>query len=344
MKNISKLVPFILIILVISFQSCKKTELEYEKMPYNGIQRFTVLGSTGDSTRCLISGDSITIFWNPDITLPTSIRPSIVLEPGAVISPASGETVPFNRNTVYTVTAQDGTVKTYRLVPSQTIPFPSVSGVNTASWITTTQLSITGEYFLPNADTAGTQVYMQRVADGFEFPLTLVKRFITNYSLRATLPTFSAEHEVGLHRLYVKSGNRIARPYDVNMLPPGISNVTRTSDFAGKGNDIHAGDTLTISYSVSDNYGGNLAKHYSVNGVQSILIFIDYDNMIPVTQFTVGTNTLTFKVPDSVKDNIGKTVSQFRLLFKAVPQESVTSSVYRHDVSFWDTPCKIVAK
>lgn len=343
MFKITTIIPFILLVIGVSLQSCKKTELEYEQSPYNSIKRFTVLGSTGDSTRCLINGDSITVFWNPDVALPSSIRPSIVVEPGAVISPGSGESVPFNRNTVYTVTAQNGTVKTYRLTPSQTVPFPVVSGVNAAAWLSTTQLNITGEYFLANTDTSAVQVYMQRVSDGFEFPLTLIKQLTTNYSLRVTLPPFSTEHEVGLHRLYVKAGSRIARPYNVNMLVPAINYVTRVSDFSQKGKDLHAGDEVTVTYTATDNYGGAIAKHYNTSGVQSLLLFIDYDNMPAVTDFTITENTIKFKIPDSIKSHIGKEITQVRLLFKAVPQESVTSSSYRHDVSFWDTPSKIVA-
>lgn len=344
MNKINTIIPFLLLVIGVSFQSCKKTELEYEKSPLTNIRRFTVLGSEGDSTRSLISGDSITIFWNPDVALPANITPTIILEDGATISPASGQAVPFNKTTVYTVTAQNGTTKTYRLNPSNKIPYPVVSLVNTAAWLSTTQLNIGGEYFLANADTANISVYMQRVSDGFEFPLTVIKAQTTNYSIRATLPAFSAIHDIGIHRLFVKAGNRIASPYEVNMLIPAISNVTRVSDLLQKGKDVHVGDTLTFTYSATDNYDGKIANYYSLNGVQSVLLFIDYDNMIPVTNFTISGNTLKLVVPEKMKDYIGREMPQCRFLFKAVPQESNNLTAYRHDISFWETPSKIVAK
>lgn len=344
MKKLYTLIPLILIVIGMNLQSCKKTEIEYEKSPLNGIMRFTVLGSEGDSTRSLINGDSITIYWNPDVALPTNITPHIILEEGATISPASGQQVPFNKTTVYTVTAQNGTVKTYWLNPSKKIPYPVVALVTQAAWITSTQLNISGEYFLANADTANISVYMQRVSDGFEFPLEMLKPLTTNYSIRVNLPKFSAQHDIGQHRLYVKTGSRIATPYNVNMLIPPIENTTRESDFLQKGKDIHPGDTLTVTYTATDNFSNKIANYYSAGGVQSLLLFIDFDNMIPVTNFTVSGNTIRLVVPESMKDHIGKSISQCRLLFKAVPQESNTSYMYRHDISFMETPSKIVAR
>ena len=313
MKKLYTIIPVLLIVIGVSLQSCKKTEIEYEKSPLNGIMRFTVLGSEGDSTRSLINGDSITVYWNPDVALPASIIPHIILEDGATVSPASGQSVPFNKTTVYTVTAQNGTVKTYWLNPSKKVPYPVVSLVTQAAWITSTQLNISGEYFLANADTANISVYMQRVSDGFEFPLEVLKPLITNYSIRVNLPKFSAQHDIGQHRLYVKTGNRIATPYNVNMLIPPIDNVTRVSDFLQKGKDIHAGDTLTVTYTATDNFSNKIANYYSPTGVQSLLLFIDYDNMIPVTNFTVSGNTIKLIVPDKVNDYIGKSISQCRI-------------------------------
>ena len=344
MKKIYLLIPAILITIGMGLQSCEKTEVEYEKSPLTNIRRFTVLGSEGDSTRSLISGDSITVYWNPDVALPANVTPNIILEKGATISPASGQSVPFNKTTIFKVTAENGDVKTYWLNPSKKIPYPVVSLVNSAAWLNTMQLNIGGEYFLANADTANISVYMQRVADGFEFPLTLVKTLTTNYSIRATLPAFSSEHDIGAHRLFVKTGNRIARPYEVNMMIPSINFVTRESDFVEKGKDIHVGDTLTINYTSTDNYSGKLANYYSTKGVQSLLLFIDFDNMIPVTNFTVTNNTIKLVVPETMKPYIGKSITQCRLLFKAVPQESNNSTSYRHDVSFYEAPSKIAAK
>ncbi len=338
-------IPVILAVIGMSLQSCEKTEVEYEKSPLNSIKRFTVLGSEGDSTRCLINGDSITVYWNPDVELPVSITPAIIVEEGATVYPASGEPVPFNTATIYTITAQNGATRTYWLNPSQNVPFPVISSVNSSvAWLSTTRMNINGEYFLANADTSEITVYMQRVADGFEFPLELIKNLTTNYAIRANLPAFSEEHDIGPHRLFVKTGDRTARPVTIDMLIPAISHVTRESDLLEKGEAIHPGDTLTIHYTSSDNYNGKIANYYSAGNVQTILLYISYDLMIPVTDFTVSDSTIKVILPDSIAEHAGELVSQCRLLFNSVPQDQVTSTVYRHDVSFFETPCTIVAE
>jgi hypothetical protein len=249
MFNINKIIPLILIIAT----SCKKTEYEHEKSPYNNIKQFIIAGSTGDSTKCLISGDSIIIYWNPDVALPANITPSIVVDGKATISPASGATVPFNENTMYTVTAENGDVKTYRINVVLSMPIPAISRVSTPlTWLNSSQIYIYGEYFLANNDTSEIEAYMQRVSDGFEIPLELVRSRTTNYTLVANLPEFTAEQDTGLHKLFVKTGERVSPGIDVQLLTPSISYVTRESSFVQDGQDIHAGDWLTINYTATD--------------------------------------------------------------------------------------------
>lgn len=108
--------------------SCKEQEYEQLKRPYTDILSFKIASTyVGiDSLNGVISGDSISIYWDPATTLPNTITPNIKVATGATIQPASGQEVPFNTQTTFTVTAEDGTVKTYRLTPQTNHPIPII--------------------------------------------------------------------------------------------------------------------------------------------------------------------------------------------------------------------------
>ncbi len=323
---------FSLFILVVYFQSCTKTEYEYEKRPYTDIKQFVIIGSDGDSAKCLIIKDTITVYWNPDITLPANVTPSIVIDEKATITPASGESISFKDNTTYTVTAEDGTTKIYTLKIVLNLPTPVLSGVQPASatWITNSFLNIYGEYLLANADTSDLSAYMQRVSDGFEIPLELDRNRITNYSLIAVLPAFSAEQDTGLHKVFVKSKNRIAESIDVQFNTPVISHANPVSNMVQEGQPIHSGDSLTINYSLSDVYDGKIAGYYHARNVDHILFYVapSYEWVtIPKENIAYTDNTVTFKLPD-VDKYIGQNIVQYRFIYNSVPAASATLSTY----------------
>ncbi|WP_437921296.1 hypothetical protein [Sphingobacterium sp. LRF_L2] len=117
------------------FSACTKTEYEQTKQPYNDILSFRIAGENSgiDSLSAIIAGDSISIYWDQLIDVPTRISPVIKLSAGATISPASGEAVDFSKNTVYTVTAEDGTTRTFRLTPIFNVPIPTISSFAASS-------------------------------------------------------------------------------------------------------------------------------------------------------------------------------------------------------------------
>lgn len=317
----------------IGVSSCKKTEYEFEKRPYNEIKQFVVIGSTGDSTKSLISGDSITIYWNPDVVMPASITPKIVIDSKATISPASGQAVPFDKNTIYTVTAEDGKVKKYHLNPVLTIPVPSISRVagSPATWLISTQLTVYGENFLTAGITpADIKVYMQRASDGFEFPLELVENRTTNFFLTVNLPQFSAEQDTGLHKLFVKIANKVGMGSDVQLLVPPISYANPTSNLVQEGQKVYTGDTLTINYAVNDNYGGKIAGYYKgSNAIDRVLVYTSNFDIItvPAAQLKVTDNTVKLKLPD-ITPYIGQTINQYRFIYKTVPPDQAIYSTY----------------
>jgi hypothetical protein len=81
------------------------------------IKSFTLAGKTGT-----ISGTNITVTV-PYGTTANSLKPAITLSPEAKVSPASGAAQKFTHNSAvdYTVTAQDGTTKTYKVTVTETL-------------------------------------------------------------------------------------------------------------------------------------------------------------------------------------------------------------------------------
>ncbi|MFT3824153.1 MAG: hypothetical protein QM731_09540 [Chitinophagaceae bacterium] len=344
MFKINNIVPFALLVAGLSVQSCKKTEYEYEKRPYNEIKQFVIVGSTGDSTKSLIAGDSITVYWSADVAQPTTITPKIVIDDKATISPASGQAVAFNKTTTYTVTAEDGSTKTYRLNPVVNIPTPSISLVSGSpmTWLNSTQLGIYGEHFLAANTASEVKAYMQRAKDGFEFPLELVTANITNYSMIAKIPTFSAEQDTGLHKLFVKVGNRVAEPVTVQFLTPYISYANGTSKLVQEGQEIHSGDSLTINYAFNDSYGGKVASYYNAKNIDYILFYVSpAAEWITITADRRVTDDMVRVKMPNIDKYIGQSIVQYRFIYKSVPAASATlSSYYLRGFITTSTPIK----
>lgn len=335
---------FILFLLGILIQSCSKTNYDYLLRPYNEIKQFYIVTSAGDTTKCLIQGDSITVFWNPDMTMPEKINPHIVIDEKATISPASGEAVAFTKNTTYTVTAENGDVKTYRLNPVIKKPLPSISSVlGGITWLSTTQLNIYGENFLADADATNIGVYLQRVSDGFEFPLEVIKERTTNYSLIAKVPPFTDEQGIGLHKLYMKIGDKATKAVDIHVYAPDKYAVNITTSLVQEGKDVHAGDLLTINYTATDNEGGKIAKFYSTNDVGTVVLYFSFDENVEIKEFTRTANSIQFKVPDEINKFVGKKLDQLRLYYKSAPPEQATFSSYRHTM-YLTKPSTVVGK
>lgn len=329
MNKLYTIIPVLLLIAGISLQSCKK-EYDYQKRPYNDIKQFTILGATGDSTKCLISGDTITVYWNPDVTMPATITPKIVVDGKATISPASGTSVPFNNTTVYKVTAEDGTVKTYKLNPVANAPIPSISSASgPLTWLNDTQLSIFGEYFLSNTDASQVTAYLQRVSDGVEIPLTLVSSRTTNYSLLANLPAFSLEQDTGMHKLFVKTGTRVAKSVDVKFLTPYISYAHPVSSLVEDGKPVHSGDKITVNYSFSDDYGGKIASYYHARNIDYVLLYMypSFEILTIKDGLVKGDNNVEITLPN-IDKYIGQTIGQYRFIYKSAPAASALLSSY----------------
>lgn len=295
MKRFSILFLAVGAIAVMTVLGCKKTT-EYEKRPYTDIESFVLKGYAGDSLTASINNNDIIIYWASEAAAPATITPAIVVSPGAAISPASGTAVAFNSSTVYTVTAEDGTVKKYNLKPVINKPIPRIATISPGSsmvWISSTWLTITGEYFLVG-DTSDVHVYMERMRDGFEFDLVLDYTKLSMTNISANLPAYNNSMDTGMHKLRVKIGNRVSEEKEVNLHFPDITYTNMAyMTWVEAGQTLKAGDSMTLK--IWDNYNGNVIKWYMKKFTK--LVFENYT--FDATQMTQTDSTVKIRIPDT---------------------------------------------
>ena len=115
------------------------------------IQEFTIGGACG-----MIAEDTITITV-PAGTDVSALSPEITVHPGAVVSPASGETQDFSQPVMYTVTAENGNTKEYTV--TVTVETPSSGGGSSSSYRVTAADAVNGTVKISSTrPTAGSTV------------------------------------------------------------------------------------------------------------------------------------------------------------------------------------------
>ena len=295
MKQFSKVVLMLGACAWTLLQSCSKTEYEYEKRTYKNIESFVLMGYAGDSINASVNNGNIIVYWAAETELPKTIKPRIVVSDHATVSPASGTEVPFSSETVYKVTAEDGSVQTYHLKPVINHAVPRISSISPGNlhWISGTQVTVSGEYFL-TGDTSDVHVYAQRLRDGFEFDLPVDYAKISMTSITANLPAYSDIQDTGLHKIFVKIGNRVSDEKQVMLRIPDISfsGLMRMS-FDEAGRQLVAGDSVTLR--IRDDYNGNVIKWYAKHFTR--LVIDDYSFEADALRQTE--NTIKFKLPDT---------------------------------------------
>jgi len=163
----------ILCLLLLAFSACKK---EYPSLPYSEIVNFTIKDNTGASIKAAIENNEITLYWPPAQEVPENISPVITVSDKATIQPASGTTVKFNENTVFTVTAEDGKTTTYKLKPVINSTKPYISSVSILDYNgyffteINSNITVNGDYFNTNANL--TKIYFIN-NDNAEIPATI---------------------------------------------------------------------------------------------------------------------------------------------------------------------------
>lgn len=304
MKNINtKVVKSILATcaVLISFFSCKK-EYEQQKLPFATIESFELQGYFDSSIKALIVDEEIKIFWAEGSELPKTITPKIKISEKSTISPASGETVPFNEETVYTVTAEDGTIKTYKLKPLINIPIPRLTSIPASKpWAPAKKadgslnsigtIKITGEYLLSNGESKA-KVYMQRVADGREFDLEIDDSKTSMTSLTVLLPEYTAEQDTGLHRLYVEIAGHKSNAEEIQLKLPTIGQYTGLSVQDITPEKFREGDRMTVSFQLENSDDPIVSKVISQYKISQLNINMGAEvgitsKRVSITEFTI---------------------------------------------------------
>lgn len=295
MKKIKLFFPVILLVVSIFVASCKK---EYLKMPYHAIESFTVTDSAGTPFKAAIIGDSILLYWPPFKNTPSSITPKITISDGAGISPASGAPVSFSTNTVYTVTAQDGSKKTYKLYPMINLPAP-VFEVGSPDFLQIAgYIIIKGQYFV--ADTNQTHLYLVNAGEKkFSLPLANDGSFIFNSTAILSQIPADGTIDTGYYKLRMISGKNTVTKGPFYIAVPNIYDVFKGFIFNEEGKTLKAGDQLSISYSTV----AVLKKYYPKT--MAITLLITPENGSPDVKYNIALssrtdNKLTFQLPQNI--------------------------------------------
>lgn len=259
--------------------SCKK---EYTKMPYNDIEKFTITDNTGAVLKAAIQDNKIIIYYPPFQTVPDSIKPQITVSTGATVSPASGARQLFRSGLKYTVTAEDGSTKTYELQSAiNQPPITFITGNTTLGAL----LGLSGEYFIP--DTTNTKIYLIG-SDKKEtrIPGKLLTK-LTASSISASLPA-SLGVDTGQYNVKLVSGQRTAVQGPITLAPafqkfsfPNITTIKRGEE-----------------YSVTDTSGyAMIIKRYGPNINRGLKLYINNNTYVPVTLTKLTGDVCSFRIP-----------------------------------------------
>ena len=277
--------------------SCKK---EMEKMPYAEIESFSITDGNGNKLYAAIKDDEIIVYWNPPTgDFPSSVTPEIVVSEGATISPASGTPIPFNESTIYTVKAQNGTVKSYKLVPGVNQAIIIVSSVS-SNLIIGQQIQVRGEFFI--ADTSKTKLFL---VSGNNIQIPVPMPYLTKTFANGYIPMGI---DTGYYKIKLASGERsYVSPTTYRVGPPLFTGIIKESSFTEirvnpdvglKVGTVKRGGSLVFQLSEG------IEKYYS--SITNVIMETVYVNLTTFETIQVSAtatqsgNLISVKIPDDI--------------------------------------------
>lgn len=332
---------------VLTFQSCSKTEYEELKRPYADISQFTVASFDAalDSIHGVIKGDSILVYWSDKAEIPARTTPRIQIAEGASIQPKSGESVEFSEQTVYTVTAEDGTKREFKLIPLLNKPTPSLLGVvqTRLVWVELTTIDLTGQYFLEAGTANDIKVFAKRMRDGVEFEMPLVASNVTPTNLRVSFPTFAAEYDEGIHQIWAEVKDLKSNAIEIYIERPWFRQITQSYNWHQQGQNISAGQEMIVDYAFSDKFNGAAARYYT-GQIKEVILWIrnsgNQTTYMTITNPTVSSTQFKFTLPPEISNFAGQHVYRMQV---RVPQPTATIPDYLILSQFNTTQTNIVA-
>jgi len=262
--------------------SCKK---DYLKTPFNQIEEFSVTDSLGNKLKASITGDSIIIYWPPFQSVPAQVTPQITVSSGAQISPASGTRVTFAPTTIYTVTAQDGSKKIYKLIPLENQPAPIFDIDNSTGLYIGGDFNLHGQYFIP--DTNRTKLYLTNSSNK-DIPLRSIIIYNAN-SIHVNLPG-DGSIDTGYYKIKILSDKNISVNGPWHIAPPNCPPLTTTNS-----GNFKRGQTLTFNIS---GYGANYYYTSFVGGQVTLYVGDNFDIVNTVVN-NQNNGTITVIIPQN---------------------------------------------
>lgn len=252
--------------------SCSDEYLDY---PFNDIEKFDLSDAEGNTLKATVTSDSILVYWPPFQPVPESIVPSISVSENAKVSPASGTEVAFSEETVYTVTAQDGSTRTYTLKPitkrpATTLEFHIGTTYSMGGDAGNQLFELRGEFI----DTLSAKITLIDSITGQRFPVD--RKYFTSFGItRLHVSGLPYDNEAGIvagrwYRLEFASDF-----YNVTFPAYYINPSTRSTAFSFSATidqtEVTAGGQLTISYSLS----GESAPYFEGNFMDAGITVLD---------------------------------------------------------------------
>jgi len=220
--------------------SCSK---EYVDFPYNDIESFEIKDAKGNTLTASIVNDEIILYWPPYQDEPTALTPTITVSERANISPTSGAaiTIDPDKPVEYKVTAQDGTVKSYKLKLMINQPIISAS-LNLAEPIYAigyegSTLTLKTQHIIP--EESKTSVFLIDSSNK-ETKLSMIR--LMQNGITVQMP---ATLERGHYQIKVISGHRSVMTSKFEVVAPLLYFVM---DSAIPAQQAKRGDKLTMSY------------------------------------------------------------------------------------------------
>ena len=233
----------IFIVICLFFWACKK---EYLPAPYTQIASFVVTDSAGNQLQASITGDSIRMYWPPFQSIPDSISPVIEVSKGATVLPASGKKVALKKGMTYTITAQDGSVRTMILVLMPNEPLPIFTVQNAPNFMQMGGLLILNGQYLP-LDTNRMQVYLVNKTAQV-YPISFRAPFhLMTVSWADTLPQ-DLSIDTGYYTVRVVSAGKYIEQGPYFFGKPDLGMLAKKYLFQQQGQTIKAGTQISFTY------------------------------------------------------------------------------------------------
>lgn len=284
--------------------SCKK---EAALRPYTDIINFTVTSPDGEPIKAAIDGDSIVIYWPIGKERPETLTPVIHVAEGATISPASGEEVSLREAIQYTVKAETGDSKTYRLHVPNNKPKPYVNtfgGLNIKDdkqfifkdWV----MSFRGDYY--DASEGGTAVFYIDAA-GNEIPAEVqhISELGANI-VAGTLGTFSGiKIESNGHTIFYETVfDVVENPFSTLANPEGSTTAKPGDELTFSGTNLDKVDKFEIG-----NYLTNTQLELDIVTATAESITVKLPSDLPIGEY----NLIVAYYPAGEYNDAGNTAS-----------------------------------